>query len=168
MSNIPAWLQKAFDKVASLRQQALDKLPEDELNGVMPGMNSGAPPEQPPQPMDIPMPMPEPEADVTGNVFEVDVNGVKVKMKLVPELVMKDQTPPAPAQAPAADPMGDTSLNPNADPQALAQWMTDPSTEKPFGNQEKGTVDPLSQQEEGIPVHDVGSEKRPCSTGPES
>jgi hypothetical protein len=54
--------------------------------------------------------------------------------------------------------MEDTALNPNADPQALAQWMQDPNNEKAYSNQEQGTVEPLSAEEEGISVHDTGSE----------
>ena len=161
--HIPLWMQNAFNRIASLKKEALEKLPEDELNGVLPGVNpdeSGAASPPPPE-MPMMMPPPEQEPDVTGNVFEVDINGVKVKMKLVPELLMKDQpmAPAAPAPTGAgagAHPMADTSLNPNADPNQLAQWMSDPATEKPYSNEDKGTVDPLSQEEEGIP--DTGSE----------
>lgn len=168
MSAYPGWLQKFLNKMAqqqSLKKEALDKLPEDELNGVLPGMNPTDPAAMgQPMPMDPSMmaPAPEPEPDVSGNVFEVDVNGIKVKLKLVPEFVMTDGSSdvlPQP-QEPAgpADPMADQSLNPNADPMALAQWMEDPNNEKAFGNQEQGTVEPLSQEDQGIPVHDTGSE----------
>jgi len=152
-----------MDRVANLQKKAIDKLPDDELNGILPGMNSEAPPQPQDNAEPIPEPPPEPEPDVTGNVFEVDVNGVKVKMKLVPELVMKDQQQqplPASPQPPAqgGDQMADQSLNPNADPKLLAQWMSDPATEKPYSHNDQGTVDPLEQEEEGIPVHDTGSE----------
>jgi hypothetical protein len=156
-NNIPLWMQNALNRIASIKKEAIDKLPDDELNGVLPGMNASEIPQDAP----MPPPPPEPEPDVTGNVFEVDINGVKVKMKLVPELMMKDTGPSpdgTPAQGAPVDPMADTSLNPNADPNQLAQWMSDPATEKPYNVEDKGTVEPLSQEEEGIPVHDTGSE----------
>lgn len=172
MSAYPGWLQKFLTKMAQqqgLKKEALDKLPEDELNGVIPGMNADPAAMGQPMPMDpsmmgmAPAPEPEPEPDVSGNVFEVDVNGIKVKLKLVPEFVMTDGSSdvlPQPPAEPAApmDAMADTSLNPGADPMALAQWMEDPNNEKAYGNQEQGTVEPLSQEDQGIPVHDTGSE----------
>lgn len=170
MSSYPGWLQKFLTKMAenqSLKKEALDKLPEEELNGVIPGMNMDPAAMGQPVPMDPNMagmpPEPEQEPEVSGNVFEVDVNGIKVKMRLMPEFVMTDGSggvaPEAPAaSAPPMEPMADTSLNPGADPMALAQWMEDPNNEKAFSNQEQGTVEPLSQEEQGIPVHDTGSE----------
>ena len=158
----PNWLKKFFTKFENkLKKEALDKLPEDELNGVLPGLNpmmdqqQAAPPASP-----APEDLPPPEPEVSGNLFEVDINGITFPVRLMPEIVMKDSgNTETAAPGATADPMNDTSLNPNADPIELAKWMSGENTEKPYSQQEAGTVDPLEQEEEGIDVNDVGDEK---------
>ena len=149
MSNnqVPGWLN-LFLKKAILKKQALEKLPADELNfGVDAATtgyrakrlydsigNSGG--QQPGVPTDDSQVI-ETEPSVRNNTFEVSVNGIEFDVELIPQLVQKDISQ---EQA--------TSLNPNADPEALARWMANSNNEKAYPRSEKGTVDPLSKEEE--------------------
>jgi len=86
---------------------------------------------------------------------------VQFNPKLVTEEELAGGAPGGPGGAtgdPMMDAMKDKTYNPNSDPEALLQWL---QTEKNFNHSTKGTVDPLSKQEEGIspdgtvPVHQL-------------
>lgn len=175
------------DLKSKLKKVAIDKLSSEELDSGLPppgesGAGGGDPSVDPSQdpamagmdpnmgldPSMMPQmpPMPEPKPKVWDNKYLVQTDQTKFIVELTPSIVLDPTTdpnqmppPPPPGMPPAqADPMGDTSLNPNADPEMLKQWMHDSDTnDKPYDHQDKGTVDPLSQQQEGI--SDTGNEQ---------
>lgn len=182
MKKYSGWLNKFIDAL-TLKKEAIDKLPEQELNGEFPpftgdpsqggqpGGAPGAPMDSsmgggmpPMDPMMMGMPPMEEEPLVWDNKYLVrpTSEGPEFIIELKPSIVTKPMPGMSPAGLPQAqvDPMADTSMNPGADPQALDQWyQQNLSPEKSFGNTEQGTVDPLSQQEEGLPIDDVGNEQ---------
>jgi len=176
-----SWLNNLKNK---LNKTALEKLPEEELQSGLPPppddpsgedpAASGDPSQDPalmdgmdPSAMMDPSmmmpPMPEPKPKVWDNKYEIHTDHTKFIVELTPSIVMDPAStmPPAPPpEMPPAqtDPMSDTSLNPNADPELLKQWMHESDdNDKAFSHGDQGTVDPLSQQQEGI--SDTGNEQ---------
>lgn len=73
--------------------------------------------------------------------------GAEFIVELIPQIVtgIPGDATPAPI-----DPMANTSSNPNANPALLDQWLEDSAdATKPYSHNDQGTIDPLSQQEEG-------------------
>ena len=162
-------LASLFNKTA-LDKEAIDKLPQNELSGIfdnIPGMGgaadqgappaddgSGGDPSQAPDPTNMLMPE---EPLVFDNKYVVDTGGPKFVIELTPSIVTKPVIPPNMPSA-KVDPMGDTSLNPNANPDELEQWLTQTmGPEKKYSHDDKGVVDPLSKEEDGI--KDTGDEQ---------
>jgi hypothetical protein len=164
MNNMSGWLRKFVD---SLKKQAIDKLPEDELNsGLPPVPEEGAPVDPSMMGMDPSMmgmdpsmmPMPEPKPKMWNNKYLVNLNGPEFIVELTPSIVMDPATDPTALPPAQTSPMADTTLNPNADPDLLQQWMKESDdNDKPYQHNEQGTVDPLSKEDEGI--EDTGNEQ---------
>lgn len=158
--------------IANLSKKAVDKLPEDELSGSFPPFTgdpnadaSMAPPMgMPPAPPVPPPPPPVEEPLVWNNKYLVKTDSTEFMVQLTPSIVSNpalgagEQPPPSGMPQTNADPMADTTLNPNANSQDLMGWLQ--QKDKPFSSQEQGTVDPLSRESEGLPIEDVGDEKR--------
>ena len=152
-----------------------DEEPEQETTAPPEGAAAGAPPTsdpnaappadpnamgtlpaQPMDPMGMPggtvTPAPEPKPLVFNNKFMVQTpEGMGFVVEFEPKLVNDDGA----SNTGAPDnQMADKTNNPNADPQALSNWM---GQDKSLAHNEQGTVDPGTQQQEGIPVHDIGA-----------
>jgi hypothetical protein len=171
-------------------KRAIDKLPQDELNGQFPPFTGAAadpnappdPSQDPsmgggmdpsmmggaPPPMDPSMMMPPPEDKplVWNNKYLVKTDSTEFVVELSPKIV--SAPPPMPPMAgpppgPPQDPMADKSNNPNADPQKLQDWINAESENlgqnKPFSNDEKAPADPLTAEEDGLPIEDTGDEQ---------
>jgi hypothetical protein len=152
--------KKDIDKLkANLKKIAIDKLSDDELQSPLDSMQQDPSAMMPPPPMDPSM-MEPPKPKIWNNKYLVNCDKTEFIVELTPSIVT-EPPPSDPASLPQAqgDPMADTTLNPNADPAQLQQWMqdSDPKNEKPYNHNEEGTVDPLSQEEEGI--EDTGNEQ---------
>jgi len=179
-NKLSGWLSKFADSLA-LKKHAIDKLPDDELDSGLPDPNdpSAGAGDDPSQGgagdpmagmdpsmmgMDPSMMMPPPpEPKVWDNKYLVNCDQTKFIVELTPSIVLDPTTdpaaqPPPDAQQAQADPMADQSLNPNADPALLQQWMHESDdNDKAFAHDDQGTVDPLSKQQEGI--SDTGNEQ---------
>ena len=143
-------------KLAKLSKEAIDKLSDEELSSGLPeDPNAGMPPPEDPSMM---VPAPEPKPKVWDNKYLITTDNTKFIVELTPSIVMDPATDPSAMQGGQADPMADITLNPNADPAMLQDWMKESDdNDKPYQHNEQGTVDPLSQQEEGI--EDTGNEQ---------
>jgi len=135
-----------------LKKKAIDKLSEDEtaspLDALQPAMPEPAP-EAPPAP---------PKPLVFNNNYLVKTDSTEFIVELTPSIVTDPSADQSNAQPAQADPMADKSLNPEADPDLLKQWLsTSDDNDKPYQNNEQGTMDPLSKEEEGI--EDTGDEQ---------
>ena len=145
---------------------AMGAPPMDPMTGMPmdPSMMGGAMP-----PMDPSM-MPEPQPLVWNNRYLVKTDGPEFIVELTPGIVPVDPMAAAGPQSPLlpsestqmGNSMDDKTLNPNADSQELAKWLQEQDNfqEKPFSTTEKETVDPLSREEEGLPVNDTGNEQK--------
>ena len=158
INKMSGWLSKFADK---LKKQAIDKLPEEETQSPLdaasqdPSMDPNA---MMPPPIDPSM-MEPPKPKVWDNKYLITTDNTKFIVELTPSIVMDPASGmPPDMQSGQADPMADQTLNPQADPDMLQQWMKESDdNDKPYSNQEQGTVDPLSQQDEGI--EDTGNEQ---------
>lgn len=149
--NSPDWLQNVNK---AMQKKAVDKLSDEELDSGLPDM-SQAPQVAPPMPDVIPD---APAPLVWNNHYLVKTDGPEFIVELTPSIVTDPAADPANLQSVQGDPMADKTLNPNADPDLLKQWLKDSDdNDKPYQNNEQGTVDPLSKQEEGI--EDTGDEQ---------
>jgi hypothetical protein len=192
---------------AALSKQALDKLPESELNAPM-GINQsntsaaspaggganaaptgcaspigcvdpsmlaalsgGSPAGGAPTGMPGCMggcTVPPPQPLVWNNKYLVKTDGPEFIVELTPSIVNIDPNAamppvsPTPSTPAPQNPMDDKSLNPNADSQKLEEWLEQQKNqfkEVPNQSEEKAPQDPLSKQEEGLPIEDEGNEK---------
>jgi hypothetical protein len=168
--NNNGWFQKLFNKLA-LKKQAIDKLPEQELNGQFPPftdgptppdpMGTGMAPPPPAAPMDPSMDVSEDPAVWNNNYLVKPIaDGPEFIVKLTPSIVTKPAGGAPMGGMPLMDPMSDPTLNPNADPNQLSQWMNQQNDgqDKPFSQQDQITEDPLSREEDGLPIDDTGNE----------
>jgi hypothetical protein len=143
------WVENLNNKI---KKKAIDKLPSEETASPLDAL-------QPEIPEPAPDAIPTPAKPLTwNNNFLVKTDSTEFIVELTPSIVTDPSVDQSNLQPAQADPMADKSLNPEADPELLKQWLaTSDDNDKPYQHNEQGTMDPLSKEEEGI--EDTGDEQ---------